>query len=367
MNRTGSVPGGSAAPGTSVSTGRMRAGDRGDHRPDRAAAKPLRLQVRRRTRSAAGATAGEWKACETGIPLDGRPWLRARSQTRWTASAGAGDDRLPWAVVPGDHHRFAGQQSDDGLRCGGTMPAIAPLPALACGHDASACRRRAEQARLVRRARPVQRGQLAEAVPGRADGLDAEQVQHPQPGDRGGDDPGLGVLGGDQVGVRAASAGRDRARRRRRTAAAAPRRRARRPAPWPGKRNPIRGGRPEVPRKTPRAASSTDRAPFVEQRRQRGEALPRVLGVDRPRRPARSGRSSSSPLAGWPRGHRARRRTAGRTGRPAARSGPAGSAKFSASHEQQFDILPGPGQRIDRRSEPGVRRRLGVPRARHAR
>ena len=60
----------------------------------------------------------------------------------------------------------------------------------------------------------MQRGQLAEAVPGGAVRLDAERPQHPQCGQRTGDDPRLrhfggGLVAGDRQARRAVDVVRD--------------------------------------------------------------------------------------------------------------------------------------------------------------
>ncbi len=131
---------------------------------------------------------------------------------------GAGDDRLPGPVVAGDDHVLSGGQLGGPLRgrrqAGHRAAAVAGL----CHHPA-ADRGEAHHLLLAHRPGPVQRGQLAQAVPDGGVGPDAEAVQHAQGGQRAGDDPRLGHLGGDLV----AAGGRgERAERLLRRGEAAP-------------------------------------------------------------------------------------------------------------------------------------------------
>ena len=129
------------------------------------------------------------------------------------------------------------------------------------GHDATARGGDREQGRLVVGAGPVQRGELAQAVPGGGHALDAEQPQQPQPGHRGGGDSRLGRRGVGQArpaGQRVIAvelldhleAPADRA------AVVAP------PGTLAGEQEADPGLAAALPRKTPPSGSSADRAPL---------------------------------------------------------------------------------------------------------
>ncbi len=108
-------------------------------------------------------------ACRAGDPVDriGR----------------AGDDRLARAVVARDDNGLAAQHRLDvrRSRCHAGHGAVASA---GVRHHPATGRREVKQRGLAHPARPVQAGQLAEAVAGRGGGLDAEQGEHPKAGHR---------------------------------------------------------------------------------------------------------------------------------------------------------------------------------------
>ena len=108
-------------------------------------------------------------------------------------------DRLVWTVVAGDHHGFGADEAGGLFRPGADAGHRARRTVLR--HDGAARRGDLQQHRSGHRAGPVQGGDLAEAVPDRRRGLDAERGEHTQPGQRPGDDPRLGYRG--PRGVRA--------------------------------------------------------------------------------------------------------------------------------------------------------------------